>query len=631
MALTLLNWKKKAILERCHDDYATKMLLKYKPFYHAMEAQHGAHIRLNGRDMIMLASNDYLGLSFHPTVIEAGRAAMLQWGTSTTGARISNGSRAYHVELEEKLAAFLNREACFVSVAGYISCMSSVAAFAQKGDVILADKNIHSCVWDGIRLSMASVERFSHNNPEDLRTLIKTIPHGTPTLIVVEGVYSMEGHVARLPEIAAIADEYGAFLVLDDAHGFGVLGRQGRGTVDHLHLNDKVDVLCGSLSKSLASTGGFVAASRKVIDYLRFNSKQTIFSAAISPSQAACASAALDIMQQRTAAPRSALAEYAPLSRHAQGARPRHLGKRDAGHSHRARLKGARLPLLAGPARQGRVHRHVHRAGRAARQGPRAHRHLRPAQRRGSRPDRRSHGLCGQEALARMKLSIVIPCYNEARTIRQIVERVRATPRSRTRRSSSSTTARATAPATSCAREIAPLVDQIIYHETNRGKGAALRTGFAAATGDIVLVQDADLEYDPQEYPRLLKPILDGKADVVFGSRFTGRRRPPRGLFLAHGRQQVSHPLLEHAHQLNLTDMETCYKVFRREVLQKITIEEDRFGFEPEITAKVARLHVPIYEVGISYYGRTYEEGKKIGWRDGFRALYAIVKYNVFR
>ncbi len=298
MALTLLNWKKKAILERCCDDYATKMLLKYKPFYHTMEAQRGAHVRLDGRDLVMLASNDYLGLSFHPKVIEAGRAAMLQWGTSTTGARISNGSRAYHVELEEALAAFLNREACFVTAAGYLSCLSSVAAFAQKGDVVLVNKNIHSCIWDGVRLSMASVERFSHNNPEDLRAVIKTIPAATPKLIAVEGVYSMEGHVARLAEIAGIADEFGAFLVVDDAHGFGVLGRQGRGTVDHLQVNDQVNVLCGSLSKSLGSTGGFVAASREVINFLRFNSKQTIFSAAISPSQAGSARAALEVAQR---------------------------------------------------------------------------------------------------------------------------------------------------------------------------------------------------------------------------------------------------------------------------------------------------------------------------------------------
>lgn len=297
MAFTLLTGSKKAILERCRDDYATKMRLKYAPYYHAMESQQGAHVRLNGRELIMLSSNDYLGLSYHPKVIEAGRAAMLRWGTSTTGARPSNGSRSYHIELEEKLAAFLGREACHVSVAGYISCMSSVAAFAQKGDAILVDKNIHSCVWDGVRLSMASVERFSHNNPDDLREVIKTVSHSTPKMIVVEGVYSMEGHIVRLPEIIEIAEDHGAFVVLDDAHGFGVLGRQGRGTVDHFHLNEKVDLVCGSLSKSLASTGGFVAGSHDLVEYLRTHSRQTIFSAAISPSQAGGALAALKVMQ----------------------------------------------------------------------------------------------------------------------------------------------------------------------------------------------------------------------------------------------------------------------------------------------------------------------------------------------
>jgi glycosyltransferase involved in cell wall biosynthesis len=229
-----------------------------------------------------------------------------------------------------------------------------------------------------------------------------------------------------------------------------------------------------------------------------------------------------------------------------------------------------------------------------------------------------------------MKLSIVIPCYNEAKTIRQIVERVRAAP----------VPDKEIIVVDDCSddgtlevlrQEVAPLVNRIIYHEANRGKGAALRTGFAVATGDIVLVQDADLEYDPQEYPRLIKPIVDGQADVVFGSRFMGGDAH-RVVYFWH---TVGNKLLTLCSNmftnLNLTDMETCYKVFRREVLKKITIEEDRFGFEPEITAKVARLHVVIYEVGISYYGRTYEEGKKIGWRDGFRALYAIVKYNVFR
>jgi glycosyltransferase involved in cell wall biosynthesis len=229
-----------------------------------------------------------------------------------------------------------------------------------------------------------------------------------------------------------------------------------------------------------------------------------------------------------------------------------------------------------------------------------------------------------------MKLSIVIPCYNEAKTIRQIVDRVRAAPIDQ----------KEIIIVDDCSRdgtrdllrtEIAPLVDKIIYHEVNRGKGAALRTGFAAATGDIVLVQDADLEYDPREYPKLIKPILDGRADVVFGSRFMGSDAH-RVVYFWH---MVGNKFLTLCSNmftnLNVTDMETCYKAFRRDVLQKIVIEEDRFGFEPEITAKVARLRVPIYEVGIGYYGRTYEEGKKIGWRDGFRALYAIVKYNLFR
>ena len=297
MAFPFFSRTRNAIAARCASDAATKARLRFAPYYHAMESQQGTHIRLDGRDLVMLSSNDYLGLSFHPKVIEAGQRAMAKWGASTTGARVSNGSRAYHHSLEQKLAAFLGKESCHVHAAGYLSCMSGIAAFAAKGDVVLADKNIHSCLWDGIRLSMATVERFAHNNPTDLRDVAKTIPADTARLLVVEGVYSMEGHIGKLAELIPVAEEFDCFTVLDDAHGFGVLGREGRGTADHFNLSDKIDIVVGSLSKSLGSTGGFVAGKREYIEYLRTHSKHTIYSAALSPGQAAAAEAALEVMQ----------------------------------------------------------------------------------------------------------------------------------------------------------------------------------------------------------------------------------------------------------------------------------------------------------------------------------------------
>jgi glycosyltransferase involved in cell wall biosynthesis len=227
-----------------------------------------------------------------------------------------------------------------------------------------------------------------------------------------------------------------------------------------------------------------------------------------------------------------------------------------------------------------------------------------------------------------LKVSIVIPCYNEKSTIEKIVEAVRKTPLERREiiivddcsQDGTSTLLR---------EKLSHVVDRIIYHPVNRGKGAALRSGFAAATGDIILVQDADLEYDPADYPTLLEPLLSGKADAVFGSRFIGGR-PHHVLLFWHMVGNKFLTLLSNIFtNINLTDVETGYKAFKASLIKSIQIKEDGFGVEPEIIAKLARKGCRMYEVGISYSGRTYAEGKKISWKDGVRAIYAIVKYNL--
>jgi 8-amino-7-oxononanoate synthase len=286
------------VLERCSTDVNTKLRLKYEPYYHVIEKAQVPYVWVKGRKMIMMASNEYLGMSIHPKVKEAAKKAIDEWGTSPCGSRLANGSRKYHIELEEALAKFLGKEACHIFTAGYLACIASLTAITQRDDILIVDKSIHSSLWDGARLGLATIERFNHEDIDSLQNLLEQLEPGQPKIIAVDGVYSMEGHVASLERITTLAKKHSAFVVVDDAHGFGVLGKEGRGTVDHCNVTNDVHLIVGSFSKSLASTGGFIAGDKELIEYLRSSCRQIIFSAAVTPSAAATAKAALEVMQQ---------------------------------------------------------------------------------------------------------------------------------------------------------------------------------------------------------------------------------------------------------------------------------------------------------------------------------------------
>ena len=229
-----------------------------------------------------------------------------------------------------------------------------------------------------------------------------------------------------------------------------------------------------------------------------------------------------------------------------------------------------------------------------------------------------------------MKLSIIIPCYNEKEHLSELISRVKSSPvpeKEIILVDDCSTDGTAEL----IRSQLETAVDRVIYHPENMGKGAAIRSGIGCVTGDMVIIQDADLEYDPMEYPKLMAPIVQGTADVVYGSRFVGAGPHRVHLFWHYVGNKILTILSNMFTNLNLTDMETCYKLFRTDVIRGLTIQQNRFGIEPEITAKVAKAKCRVYEVGISYYGRSYAEGKKIGWKDGAKAVYVILRFGIFR
>lgn len=263
------------------------------PYFHALETRQGPEVVMEGKRRIMLGSNNYLGLTTCPEVLEAGLQALEQYGTGCSGSRFLNGTLKLHLELEAELADFLHKEACCTFSTGFQSNLGIISALVGHGDYVICDRENHASIYDGCRLSYGRMLTYGHSNMEELEIQLAKVPESAGCLIVTDGVFSMGGDVAKLPEIVALARRYGARVMVDDAHGLGVVGEGGRGTASLFGLEDEVDVIMGTFSKSLASLGGYAVASETVIDYIRHNSRPFIFSASIPPANAAVALAAL--------------------------------------------------------------------------------------------------------------------------------------------------------------------------------------------------------------------------------------------------------------------------------------------------------------------------------------------------
>lgn len=293
------------------------------PYFHALESRQDTEVVMEGRRRIMLGSNNYLGLTAAPEVVAAAEAALAEYGTGCSGSRFLNGTLRLHLELERELADFVRMDGAVTFSTGFQSNLGIISCLVGRGDYVVCDRENHASIYDGCRLSFGKMLRYRHADMDDLEAKLRAVPESAGCLIVTDGVFSMGGDIAKLPEICELAAKYGARVMVDDAHGLGVIGEGGRGTASHFGLEDRVDVIMGTFSKSLASLGGYMAASETVCDYVRHNSRPFIFSASIPPSACAAALAALRLLRERPELPVRllSLASYARAGLKARGLR----------------------------------------------------------------------------------------------------------------------------------------------------------------------------------------------------------------------------------------------------------------------------------------------------------------------
>ena len=293
------------IFEKCFDFTAVEEV-KNKgvyPYFHALESRQDVEVMMEGKRRIMLGSNNYLGLTTHPEVIEAGLKALEQYGSGCSGSRFLNGTLDMHIQLEKELAEFLRKDEVVTFSTGFQSNLGIISAIVGRHDYVICDRENHASIYDGCKLSFGKMLRYKHADMQDLEKALQSVPESAGILIITDGVFSMGGDIANLPEIVRLAKQYGARVMVDDAHGLGVIGEGGRGTASYFGLEDEVDIYMGTFSKSLASLGGYMAASERVVNYVRHNSRPFIFSASITPASCATALAALKVLREHPELP----------------------------------------------------------------------------------------------------------------------------------------------------------------------------------------------------------------------------------------------------------------------------------------------------------------------------------------